>query len=87
RLSLLDGQDALVPAEAALEAAATTRFMLAPAAPLRPGSSYALRLEGAEGRLLVAEDGQSYEPLTLVLRTSGTAPVPQRKAKRSRRSR
>lgn len=84
RLSLLDAQDAMVAADGAVEARDTTRFTLAPAAPLRPGSSYTLRLEGAEGRLLAAEDGGSFEPLSLPLRTAGAPPAPARKAKRRR---
>ncbi|HYQ80396.1 MAG TPA: hypothetical protein VEP68_02785 [Anaeromyxobacteraceae bacterium] len=87
RLSLLDAQEAMVAADGAVEAAATTRFTLTPAAPLRPGSSYTLRLEGAEGRLLSAEGGGTWEPLSLALRTSGALPAPQRKGKRGRRSR
>ncbi|HEY6107052.1 MAG TPA: hypothetical protein VIV59_13790 [Anaeromyxobacteraceae bacterium] len=84
RLALLDAQDAMVPSDGTVEATATTRFTLAPAAPLRPGSSYTLRLEGAEGRLLGVEDGGTYEPVSLSLRTPGAAPAPARKAKRRR---
>ena len=61
RLSLLDAQDAMVAADGTVEATATTRFTLAPAAPLRPGSSYTLRLDGSEERLVRAEDGRSFE--------------------------
>jgi hypothetical protein len=84
RLSLLDGQDAMVPSDGTTEATATTRFTLAPSAPLRPGSSYTLRLEGAEGRLLMGQGGGTWEPVSLALRTTGAAPAPQRKAKRRR---
>ncbi|HZY04440.1 MAG TPA: hypothetical protein VFF02_13165 [Anaeromyxobacteraceae bacterium] len=84
RLSLLDGQDAMVPSDGTTEATATTRFTLAPSAPLRPGSSYTLRLEGAEGRLLAGQGGGTWEPVSLALRTTGAAPAPQRKAKRRR---
>lgn len=85
RLSLLDAQDAMVAADGIVEIAASARFTLTPAAPLRPGSSYTLRLDGAEGRLVRAEDGRSFEPLSLALRTSGKAPPPARKAKRRTR--
>ncbi len=85
RLSLLDAQDAMVAADGTVEIAATARFTLTPTAPLRPGSSYTLRLDGAEGRLVRAEDGRSFEPLSLALRTSGEAPPPARKAKRRTR--
>jgi hypothetical protein len=82
RLSLLDAQDAMVAADGTVEAAATTRFTLAPAAPLRPGSSYTLRLDGSEERLLRAEDGRTFGPVSLALRASGEPPPPPRKAKR-----
>jgi hypothetical protein len=72
----------MVAGDDTVEATATTRFTLAPTAPLRPGSSYTLRLEGAEGRLLRAEDGGAYEPVSLAMRTPGAAPA--RKAKRRR---
>ncbi len=85
RLSLLDAQDAMVPADGTTEAGATTRFTLTPAVPLRSGSSYTLRLDGAEGRLVGAEDGRSFEPVSLTLRVSGEPPAPARRAKRPRR--
>jgi hypothetical protein len=84
RLSLLDAQDAMVPCDGTTEASASTRFALTPAAPLRAGSSYTLRLDGAGGRLVRAEDGRSFEPVSLALRTSGETPAPPRKAKRRR---
>lgn len=84
RLSLLDAQDAMVASDGTTEASASTRFALTPAAPLRAGSSYTLRLDGAGGRLLRAEDGRSFEPVSLSLRTSGETPAPPRKAKRRR---
>ena len=83
RLSLLDAQDAMAAADGTVEAAATTRFTLTPAAPLRPGASYTLRLDGAEERLVRAEDGRSFEPVSLAVRASGDAPP--RKVKRARR--
>jgi hypothetical protein len=85
RLSLLDAQDAMVAADGTTEATATTRFALTPAAPLRPGSSYTLRLDGTEGRLVRAEDGRSFEPVSLAVRASGEPAAPSRKAKRPRR--
>lgn len=85
RFSLLDARDAMVAADGTTEAAATTRFTLMPAAPLRPGSSYTLRLDGAEGRLLRDEGGRAFEPVSLALRVSGEPPAPPRRARRSRR--
>ncbi len=85
RFSLLDARDALVAADGTTEAAATTRFTLTPAAPLRPGSSYTLRLDGAEGRLLRDEGGRAFEPVSLALRVSGEPPAPSRRGRRSRR--
>lgn len=85
RLSLLDARDAMVAADGTTEAAATTRFTLTPAAPLRPGSSYTLRLDGAEGRLLRDEGGRAFEPVSLALRVSGEPPAPPRRTRRPRR--
>jgi len=84
RLSLLDAQDAMVAGDGTIEATATTRLALTPSAPLRPGSSYTLRVDGAEARLVRAEDGRAFEPASLALRTSGEPP-PARKAKRRTR--
>lgn len=85
RFSLLDARDAMVAADGSTEAAATTRFTLTPAAPLRPGSSYTLRLDGAEGRLLRDEGGRAFEPVSLALRVSGEPPAPPRRTRRPRR--
>lgn len=85
RLSLLDARDAMVPGDGTTEAGSSTRFTLTPAAPLRPGSSYTLRLDGDEGRLVRAQGGRSFEPVSLALRVSGEPPAPPRKARRPRR--
>ncbi len=85
RFSLLDARDAMVAADGTTEAAATTRFTLRPAAPLRPGSSYTLRLDGAEGRLLRDDRGRAFEPVSLALRVSGEPPAPPRRIRRARR--
>ncbi len=87
RLSLLDARDAMVPGDGTTEAGASTRFTLAPAAPLRPGSSYTLRLDGNEGRLVRAGDGRAFEPASLALRVSGEPPAPPPRKARARRPR
>jgi hypothetical protein len=87
RLVLVDGRDDLVPASGARELAAGTRLTLAPAAPLVPGSRYALRLDGAATRELHDEAGRAFAPLSLPILAAGTPPPPEpkRPARRKRR--
>jgi hypothetical protein len=79
RLVLVDGRDDLVPASATRELAAGTRLTLAPAAPLVPGSRYALRVDGASSRELHDEAGRAFSPLTLPILAAGTPPPPEPK--------
>ncbi len=87
RLVLLDEQDAMVPVQGTAEVATTTRFTLAPSEPLRSGSSYTLRLEGATRREAHDADGGAYLPAVLRLRTTGErpAPAPVRRSKRGKK--
>ncbi len=85
RLVLLDEQDAMVPVQGTAEVAPTTRFTLAPSEPLRPGSSYTLRLEGAARREAHDADGRAYLPAALRLRTTGERPPPAKRSKRGRK--
>ncbi len=85
RLVLLDEQDAMVPAQGTTEAAATSRFTLVPSEPLRPGSNYTLRLEGAVRREAHDPAGRAYLPVAMRLRTTGDRPPAG--AKKSRRAR
>jgi hypothetical protein len=88
RLVLLDGREDFVPATATREDGSGTRLTLAPAAPLVPGSRYALRLEGAAERELHDAAGRSFAPLTLPLLAAGTPPPPEpKKPARKRRRR
>ncbi len=57
----------MVPVQGTVELATTTRFALAPSEPLRPGSSYTLRLEGATRREAHDSDGRAYLPAALRL--------------------
>jgi hypothetical protein len=83
RLSLFDAQEALVPCESTAEVASTaTRISLAPAKPLRPGSRYTLRLEGASVKELHDLGGKAYLPVSLALQAAGEPPAePEKKAK------
>lgn len=75
RLVLYDGQEALVESEGAAEiGSASSRFTLAPAAPLRPGSRYVLRLEGSQGREVHDLQGRAFRPLSFPLRVAGEPP-------------
>jgi hypothetical protein len=88
RLLLLDEQDAMVPVQGTTELATVTRFTLAPSEPLRPGSSYTLRLEGATSRETHDADGRAYLPAVLRLRTTGERPaVVTKKPKRGKKRR
>jgi hypothetical protein len=79
RLVLVDAHDDFVAASSSREVGASTRLTLAPAAPLVPGSRYALRLDGVSARALHDEAGRGYEPLTLPLLAAGTPPPPEPK--------
>jgi hypothetical protein len=86
RLVLLDAQDAHLAATHSREVGATTRFSLAPASPLVPGSRYLLRLEGATGREMRDASGGVLAPLSFAVLAAGTPPPPEPK-KRTRRRR
>jgi len=87
RLVLYDGQQALVEAEGAAEiGSASSRFTLSPVRPLRPGSRYVLRLEGAQSRELHDLAGRAFRPLSFPLRVQPPADPPPRKAKKKRRA-
>jgi hypothetical protein len=87
RLSVLDAQEAVVPADGAAEVAGTSRYSLTPAARLRPGSGYTLRLDGALGREIHDAEGRAFLPASFALRTAGDppAPAPARRKRGKRR--
>lgn len=86
RLSLLDAQAALVPADGTAEVAGASRYALVPAAGLRPGAAYTLRLEGALGREIHDARGRAFLPASFALRTAGDPPpAPARKRRGKRR--
>ncbi len=87
RLVLVDATDAHVPAAATRDLGAGTRLSLSPAAPLVPGSRYALRVDGAATRELHDADGRAYAPISFTLLAAGTPPppAPKKKPKRARR--
>lgn len=87
RLALLDGAEAHVPASGTTEVAGgATVLTLAPTGPLRPGGRYVLRVDGATGRALTAEDGRAFEPASLPIVAAGT-PAPEKKEPKRRRRR
>jgi len=89
RLVLYDGQESLVEAEGVAEiGSASSRFTLAPVRPLRAGSRYVLRLEGAQSRELHDLAGRAFRPLSFPLLVSGRPPpdsAPHKAKKRKRR--
>ncbi|HEX9242696.1 MAG TPA: hypothetical protein VF875_09680 [Anaeromyxobacter sp.] len=88
RLVLLDAREDFVSATSSRELGASTRLTLAPAAPLVPGSRYALRLDGTTERVLHDAAGRAFAPLSLPLLAAGTPPPPEpKKATRKKRHR
>jgi hypothetical protein len=88
RLVLVDARDDLVAASGSRELSSTTRLTLVPAAPLVPGSRYALRVDGAATRELHDEAGRAYEPVSVAILAAGTPPPPEpKKAERKKAER
>ncbi len=88
RLSLLDGADAMLAGAGGREAGPSTTVTFQPAAPLKPGSAYRLRVDGATTREVVASDGTARAPVELgVLAAGEPPPEPQRKTKRQQKKR
>ena len=83
RLSILDPGDAMLPAGGAREVGPTTTLTLQPSAPLRPGTAYRLRVDGATTREVKAKDGTPRTPVELPLLAAGDPPEePKRKPAR-----
>jgi hypothetical protein len=88
RLALVDSDDALVAAAESHEIGATwSRFLLVPDAPLRPGTKYALRIDGASDREAHDADGRAYQITVWELRTTGEPPPPEPAPKKAKRRR
>jgi hypothetical protein len=86
RLSLRDEQDAMVPTSGSTEVGAlATVFLLAPEAPLQPGTVYTLHLDGADRHEPVDRTGRRYRPAVLAIKTAGERPPPVAKRKTRRR--
>jgi len=83
RLSLLDG-DAMIPAEGARELAEGTTVTLKPTGALQAQAVYRLKVDGAATREAHDEDGNTFEPLSVTVRTGGEPrpPVPASKKRR-----
>jgi hypothetical protein len=86
RLALHDETDAMVASTGTTELGeSTSRYRLVPDEPLRPGSRYALRLDGAVTREPHGSDGRAYAPVVLQLQTSGERPAAAPRKKRGSR--
>lgn len=83
RLSLLDGGDAMVAGAGAREVGTQTTVTFQPAAPLKPASSYRLRVDGATTRELKDAAGAARAPVEFPLLAAGEPP-PEPKASRKR---
>jgi hypothetical protein len=78
RLALLDSADAMIAGVESHEIGASwSRFTLAPDAPLRPGSTYSLRLDGAAEREAHDSEGRTYQITAWDLRIAGEPPPPE----------
>lgn len=76
RLALYDAQESMVPVEEEDEiGSAASRYQITPSKPLRPGSRYTLRLEGAAGRDIRDLDDRRYRPLSFSILTAGEPPA------------
>ncbi len=87
RVVLVDAADAHVAAKDVREVGATTRLTLAPEAPLRPGSRYLLRVDGASVREMHDADGRAFAPVGFPVLVAGTPPPPEPKAPPKRKHR
>ena len=86
RLALHDEEDAMVASEGTMVmGASSTRLGLTPHAPLRPGASYVLKIDGAATRNAHDSSGRAYGPLEIALRTTGQRPPPPSKKSAGRR--
>ncbi len=86
RLSLRDGQDAMVSSSGTTEVGTSwTRFHLAPDAPLFPGSPYTLHVDGNASHAPRDAAGQALRPLVLAIRTAGERPPVRVKKRGGRR--
>jgi hypothetical protein len=83
----VDARDDLVPASATREVSAGTKLTLSPAAPLVPGSRYALRLDGASDRDLHDDAGRVFSAVSLPLLAAGSPPPPEPKKPARRKKR
>ena len=85
RLALYDEQDAMVTSSGTSEVGTSwTRYRLVPDAPLRPGTTYALRLDGALTREAHDPSGRAYGPLVLTVKTAGERPPAPTRKKRGK---
>jgi hypothetical protein len=87
RLSLVDANDALVPARGAREVGAETVLTVVPTQPLRPAGRYLLRLDGLRARDLHDAAGRAAAPVELPMVVAGSPPEPEAKPTRAKRRR
>jgi hypothetical protein len=85
RMALHDEQDAMVASSGTTEIGASwTRYRLVPEGPLRPGTSYALWIDGAVTREAHDPGGRAYGPVVLRLKTTGERPAAPARKKRGK---
>jgi hypothetical protein len=85
RLVLLDSADAMASSAGARESGPRTTLTLQPATPLRPGTRYRLRVDGATAREVRLADGTTRAPVDLELLVAGELePRPQKPGRAKR---
>jgi hypothetical protein len=87
RLVLLDARDAHVTGTSTRETGATTVLELTPEPALRPGSRYLLRVEGVDGGPIRADDGTTFDTLSVPVVVAGEPPPPEPVKKPARKRR
>lgn len=85
RLRLFDEAQRLVPGEESAVVGEGTRATLRPGAPLIPGTTYKLVVDGQAGRELVDAAGERFAPEIFSFRTEGEKPPPPPARRRGRR--
>jgi hypothetical protein len=85
RLSLLDPVGAMVSGFGGREAGGITTVTFQPAAPLRPGTTYRLRVDGAATRELHRADGVTRGPVELRILAAGAPQDPRPRPKPKKR--
>jgi hypothetical protein len=88
RLSIVDAIDSVVPSTGTVELGLPTRLTVRSKEPLRPGTQYALKIDGHTGTRPSDSSGGTYSAISIKLLIMGDAvPEPEPPKKKSRKRR